>query len=63
MSECLSHVVPLGECHLRLLVSEFVEHYHGERTHQGLAKALIFQRPALANDNGACSGATASAVY
>jgi transposase InsO family protein len=51
-SECLNHVVPLGERHLRLLVSEFVEHYHGERTHQGLANALIVQRAATANDNG-----------
>jgi transposase InsO family protein len=51
-SECLNHVVPLGERHLRLLVSEFVEHYHGERTHQGLANALIVQRDATANDNG-----------
>jgi transposase InsO family protein len=51
-SECLNHVVPLGEHHLRLLVSEFVEHYHGERTHQGLANALIVQRAAPANDNG-----------
>jgi hypothetical protein len=51
-SECLNHVVPLGERHLRLLVSEFVEHCHGERTHQGLANALIVQRDATANDNG-----------
>jgi transposase InsO family protein len=51
-SECLNHVVPLGERHLRLLVSEFVEHYHVERTHQALANALIVERAATANDNG-----------
>jgi transposase InsO family protein len=51
-SECLNHVVPLGERHLRLLVSEFVEHYHSERTHQGLANSLIVQRGTTANDNG-----------
>jgi transposase InsO family protein len=51
-SECLNHVVPLGEAHLRLLVTEFVEHYHLERSHQGLANALIVQYDATANDNG-----------
>jgi transposase InsO family protein len=51
-SECLDHVVPLGERHLRLLVSEFAEQYHVERTHQGLANALIVQRDATAGDNG-----------
>jgi len=51
-SECLNHVVPLGEAHLRLLVSEFVEHYHLERSHQGLANALLVQHDATANDNG-----------
>jgi transposase InsO family protein len=51
-SECLNHVVPLGEGHLRLLVTEFVEHYHLERSLQGLANALIVQRDATANDNG-----------
>ena len=34
--ECLRRVVPLGEGHLRLLVREYVEHYHRERNHQGL---------------------------
>jgi putative transposase len=51
-SECLNHVVPLGERHLRLLVSEFVEHYHIERTHQGIANVLIDQRAETVNDNG-----------
>ena len=42
--ECLSRVVPLGEAHLRLLVREYVEHYHRERNHQGLDNQLL-QRP------------------
>jgi hypothetical protein len=41
--ECLNHVVPLGELHLRLLVSEYVAHYHAERHHEGLDNALIEQ--------------------
>jgi len=34
-SECLDRIVPLGERHLRHVISEFVEHYRRERTHQG----------------------------
>jgi len=51
-SECLNHVVPLGERHLRLLVTEFVEHYHVERTHQGLGNELIIKHNPTANQNG-----------
>jgi putative transposase len=36
-SECLGRIVPLGERHLRAAVRAFVEHYHEERPHQGLA--------------------------
>ena len=36
-SECLNRVVPIGEGHLRLLVEEYVAHYHAERPHQGIA--------------------------
>ena len=39
--ECLSRVVILGENHLRLLVREYVEHYHHERNHQGLGNELL----------------------
>ncbi|MCP4599089.1 MAG: transposase [Proteobacteria bacterium] len=40
-SECLNRVIPLGENHLRVLVREYVRHYHEERNHQGLDNELI----------------------
>jgi hypothetical protein len=39
--ECLDRVIPLGESHLRLLLREYLEHYHAERPHQGLDGAII----------------------
>jgi len=39
--ECLSRVIPFGERHLRRTITEYVEHYHRERNHQGLANELI----------------------
>ena len=40
-SECLGRMIPLGECHLRSSVAEYVDHYHDERNHQGLDNCLI----------------------
>ena len=40
-SECLNRMVILGEGHLRRAIEQYVEHYHLERTHQGLANQLI----------------------
>jgi transposase InsO family protein len=40
-SECLNHIVPLGEAHLRRVLQEYVAHNHIERTHQGLSNRLI----------------------
>jgi transposase InsO family protein len=40
-SECVGQVIPLGERHLRRVVSEYVEHYHRERNHQGIGNRLI----------------------
>jgi transposase InsO family protein len=39
--ECFNKIVPLGQKHLRKTVSEFVDHYHRERNHQGLDNQLI----------------------
>ncbi|MFH2009308.1 MAG: hypothetical protein ABI333_22145 [bacterium] len=37
----MDRMVMLGEKHLRAAVSDFVDHYHGERHHQGLDNELI----------------------
>ena len=50
-SECLNHIVPLGERHLRRAVSQFLEHYHLERNHQGLDNDLIVPPVEPANEN------------
>jgi putative transposase len=36
-----ARIVPLGERHFRRTVAKYVEHYHRERNHQGLANELI----------------------
>jgi transposase InsO family protein len=36
--ELLDHTVVLNDCHLRRLLSAFVEYYHQDRTHLGLYK-------------------------
>jgi transposase InsO family protein len=47
-AECLRRVIPLGEKHLRQIVTEYVRHYHHERNHQGLGNELIDAQPANA---------------
>jgi hypothetical protein len=45
--EWLNRVIPFGERHLRQTIAEFVEHYHRERNHQGLANELIEGAPVV----------------
>ena len=42
--ECLSKVILFGERSLRRALSEYVEHYHAERNHQGKDNVLLFPR-------------------
>ena len=49
--ECLDKLAPLGERHLRFAISEFIEHYHLERNHQGLDNQLITTVAVSANEN------------
>ena len=37
----MNRVIVLGESHLRLIVNDYVEHYHHERNHQGLDNQLL----------------------
>ncbi len=39
--ECLDHFIVFGDQHMSLLCSEFREHYHLERPHQGLGNGLL----------------------
>ena len=50
--ECLNRVIPFGERHLRRTIVEYVEHYHRERNHQGIANALIVGAPATSAIGG-----------
>ena len=36
--DCLDHVIVLGEQHLRRVLREYLEYYHGSRTHLSLDK-------------------------
>jgi putative transposase len=45
--ECLDRLIPIGEPHFRRAVAEYVEHYHGERNHQGLDNRLIMGPPVV----------------
>ncbi|MDP9034484.1 MAG: integrase core domain-containing protein [Myxococcota bacterium] len=49
--ECLRHIVPLGERHLRRTVGEFVEHYHSERNHHGLGNVIPFPAPGTPDES------------
>jgi putative transposase len=50
--ECLNRMIFIGQASLRRAVAEYMDHYHAERNHQGLANRLI-QMPAAAT---ACHG-------
>ena len=50
--ECLCKVILFGERSLRRALSEYVEHYHAERNHQGKGNVLLFPRSADTRRDG-----------
>ena len=44
-SECLSKLILFGEASLRRAVTQFIQHYHLERPHQGKGNQLLFPAP------------------
>ena len=43
--ECLSKLILFGEASLKRALTEFQEHYHAERNHQGKGNKRLFPRP------------------
>ena len=50
--ECLERMIFVGQGSLRRAIAEYIEHYHGERNHQGLGNVIPFP----SNRVGAKSG-------
>ena len=42
--ECLSELILFGEASLRRALTQFQEHYHSERNHQGKGNVRLFPR-------------------
>ena len=40
-SECLARMILFGEASLRRAISEYMVHYHAERTHQGIGNVRL----------------------
>ena len=51
-SECLNKMIFFGEKSLRRALTEFVDHYHRERNHQGLNNTLIEPEPKHLHSTG-----------
>ncbi len=50
--ECLDHVIILGECHLKRILSRYVDYYHRVRTHLALEKDAPCFRPTQTSGAG-----------
>src|SRR5271156_6607408 len=53
--DLLDHVIVLNERHLNRLMNEYINYYHEDRTHLGLAKGTPAGRPAETNQATNCS--------
>ena len=51
--ECLNRMIFVGQASLRRAVAEYIDHYHAERNHQGLANRLIHVPKAASANVGA----------
>ena len=52
--ECLDRMILFGEGHLRRVIDQYVEHYYGERNHQGIDNELIEGKPGSMGDIACC---------
>ncbi|MBC8164438.1 MAG: transposase [Bryobacteraceae bacterium] len=49
-SECLSKLILFVEASLRRALTNFCEHYHADRPHQGKGNVLLFPTPNLSQN-------------
>ena len=56
--ECLSKVVLFGERSLRRALTQYVEHFHAERNHQGKGNVLLFPRDTDVRRKSPCNAAS-----
>jgi putative transposase len=50
--ECLSRLILFGESSLRRALQQYMEHYHGERNHQGKDNRILFPSPEARGNTG-----------
>jgi putative transposase len=50
--ECLSKVILIGERSLRRALSNYVDHFHAERNHQGKSNVLLFLEKTIGSARG-----------
>lgn len=50
--ECLNRMIFVGPASLRRAVTEYMEHYHAERNHQGRENRLIRSCPGVIVNDG-----------
>jgi hypothetical protein len=62
-SECLSKLILFREASLRSAITQFLEHYHLERPHQGKGNQLLFPRPQAHDIQVPSNVMSDSAVY
>src|SRR5262249_4083943 len=64
--ECLSTLTLFGEVSLRRALTDFIDHFHAERNHQGEGNVLIFPSekgwPSQVQKPGTLSGAPWRAI-
>jgi putative transposase len=61
--ECLSKLIFFGEESLRKALTEYINHYHQERNHQGKCNLLLFPEPKLISNRGEIKCGTGLIVY
>ena len=61
--ECLSKLILFGEASLRRALTEFIDHFHGERNHPGKGNVLLFPAGKVGQQKARTRGALPRAPW